>query len=863
MRRLPHTLAIDGEIAAAPGSLEAVGGIYSISVGNFSHFHSSWDLRRSRKDELRLLAGGRHPHRWLQEAFQKGGGIQCTRFEIHEHAYRKHSARSFVNVLRRHKRQNLRATDIARVYRGHRGRKIFYRLLLGRAALRIQAAWRRKQGSYALFLKKRAKAAREVMETEAAVLIQSLIRSYLARKIKQDLEHERLVRACIRIQCAWRRRSGMLSYHLKIVARRNAEEELQRLETAAIKVQSAWRKRQGQFALHLKRRAALAKKEEEAMRDRAASRIQMWYHRQCGNFAAQMKARAVVAVRREEKRRERAAVQLQAWYRGRIGKLGAHLKKRALQLERDEELAAVRIQVWWSHIVGNFAAKLHARAIMEKRRQEAEAMEYQKLLEAAAMRIQGAFRKSQASYSAFLLRRAKAQQELERLEQERAALRLQTWWLQIMGTFAARLKAMAEVDRKRYDKRRHVAAVKIQMWYHAMNGNFAARLKARAEVEVRREAVQKHRAALRIQAWWHKLMGSFAARLKAMAEVDRRRHDLERDQAAHKIQLFWHRVQGNFAARLKARAQMQLRREEIASEDAARKIQIWYTHQKMGYARAIIARAKVQERRESRRREDAARYIQIWFHRQSTNFAEHLRARAEVEARREEIARMKEEKLYEERLEAAALRVQSRWRTRKGQLALHLRKKAITNLSRLADDWTQHVDSFTLKPYWYSESLDLTVYFRPETYTPPGTWYAEWDTDNMCEYYVRISDGTTAWELPFGAELQEKPRPPRTPRVYLRINGYYRRKKKTIPSAAKAGHSQPLVRKGDLVKVKAWVGARVTQKNYLRYYAGKVISVNANGTYNILMEYGGKRTGVRRDQILLPEESTPPSSSRK
>ena len=42
-------------------------GIYNITVGNMTHFGSTWDLSRAKREQLELLAHGFHPHFWLQE----------------------------------------------------------------------------------------------------------------------------------------------------------------------------------------------------------------------------------------------------------------------------------------------------------------------------------------------------------------------------------------------------------------------------------------------------------------------------------------------------------------------------------------------------------------------------------------------------------------------------------------------------------------------------------------------------------------------------------------------------------------------------------------------------------------------------
>ena len=56
-------------------------GIYSVTVGNMTHFGSTWDLSRAKREQLELLAHAMHPNFWLQSQF-KVYGIRGTFFNI-------------------------------------------------------------------------------------------------------------------------------------------------------------------------------------------------------------------------------------------------------------------------------------------------------------------------------------------------------------------------------------------------------------------------------------------------------------------------------------------------------------------------------------------------------------------------------------------------------------------------------------------------------------------------------------------------------------------------------------------------------------------------------------------------------------
>ena len=502
--------------------------------------------------------------------------------------WRIHVAQNIVNVLRRHKRLKRKATDIQRVYRGYLGREKAYHVKLVKAVLRVQTSWRAHHGRLGYQLKKRARETKRRWENEGAIEMQRIARGWLGRRLFAKLEHERLVYAVIRVQTAWRCKNGQYTYHLLQKAKKEraahdleiklaAEAYALELERAAVKIQCAWRRKKGQLAYHLKLQAKQHQDAEDKNKDEAAHTIQMWWHHVNGNFAARLKARAEVELRRHDRdykeKRRQAVLKIQAWYRGCTGRMGYHLKQRALAHQEEEYHAASRIQLWWHHMNGNFAANLKARAELQLRRDRKKEKEEMKKLEQAVIRVQSRWRMKQGRFAYHLKMRAR-KAEIARVKAlEDAALRVQSAWRKKKGEWAKHMKMRArEADRlqKEYENR---MALRIQMGWRRMKGNFAYHLKMQA-----RKADEEHRkmldnAAHRIQMWWHHQQGNFAAKFKARAEVERRRHEKEIDEAAHRIQMWWHRQQGNLAKRIRMRAEKHMAELHAQEELAALKIQ--------------------------------------------------------------------------------------------------------------------------------------------------------------------------------------------------------------------------------------------------------------------------------------------------
>ena len=173
-----------------------------------------------------------------------------------------------------------------------------YMRRLNAAALKIQLAWRKKNGQMVLHMKRRIKA-----------------------------EHEEMERAAIMIQNAWRRRDAKKM--VSNMKKRMMEEEAE-MEAAALTIQLAWRRKKGQLVLHMKRRI----KAEEEEQTRAAIMIQnAWRRRDAKKMVANMKKRMMD----EEEELNRAALKIQCAWRRRQGTLALHMKRQAKQSVYDAE----------------------------------------------------------------------------------------------------------------------------------------------------------------------------------------------------------------------------------------------------------------------------------------------------------------------------------------------------------------------------------------------------------------------------------------------------------------------------------------------------------------------------------------------
>ena len=130
------------------------------------------------------------------------------------------------------------ATRIVGFFRAFHCRALVMNMRLERAALRVQCAWRKRQGGFAAHLLKVGREMERKERALAASRIQSRIRGKNARERAAKELHERRNRAALRVQCRWRCRQGGLAMHLKRQAHVQIERENRE---AALRIQGFFR----------------------------------------------------------------------------------------------------------------------------------------------------------------------------------------------------------------------------------------------------------------------------------------------------------------------------------------------------------------------------------------------------------------------------------------------------------------------------------------------------------------------------------------------------------------------------------------------------------------------------------------------
>ena len=440
------------------------------------------------------------------------------------------------------------------------------------SALYIQAWWRAVLGyreGQARLIAHRTQVARE----EAALKIQGAWRIFAARK---KVEHARLVRACLRVQCAWRCKKGRFTLHLK----RAAKKELEREEAeAASKMQSLFRGRNA--------RRRIAQQKEEA---NAATTIQGRFRsRMAKKTLAQKRYQAEQSRKRSEQRalEDRMALRIQCAWRGKQGRLGAHLRAQA-QKARDEEEAKAA-QAIQARIRGRLTRK-EIREADEKRRKEAEAAIQQakrdkaKATEEAhaAQLIQARFRGQQARSEIDELRAAKALEDQRKFEDEMAAEQRKKEAEEQAAKEAAMKKQLELLKKQKEQEEAEQAhaAVMIQQRIRARAAQnelqkrkeqHALELAAETDAAARaklRERQQREIAAVKLQQQFRSRHArkEVAAR-RAKLEADKRR--LAAEALRHKQDLAALKIQG-MARRWQARRDMKKKLDDRQKEIEAK-----------------------------------------------------------------------------------------------------------------------------------------------------------------------------------------------------------------------------------------------------------------------------------------------------
>ncbi|ETV91815.1 hypothetical protein H310_13646 [Aphanomyces invadans] len=356
----------------------------------------------------------------------------------------------------RTRQQKAAAIKIQSQFKGTQGRrrakhvrdeKAIKRLMVrrDRAALKIQSAWRGKNGRYAYHLKLRAKKELEMerqrLRQSSAVRVQALYRGYKCRVFCAHLSAER--------------------------ALRRRQEQQQR---AALKIQVAWRGFHGRLAVHMRRQAKAAIDLEEKA---AAVKIQSIAR---GNRARVEAHRLQQRKRREEllwQERQVAATKIQSAVRGKLGRKKAAAKRALYQSSAQEALAklvkhakeeaAIRIQC----CIRGFLSRQRYRRRLREHKVKLARLELERREANAVIRIQCALRKRKAT-KLLAQRRVEFQKRIAMLASE---------------------KASDEIARLRREQEAELAAMKMQLLMEKDAIEKEA-MRLRQEVAARNEAAQ-------------------------------------------------------------------------------------------------------------------------------------------------------------------------------------------------------------------------------------------------------------------------------------------------------------------------------------------------------------------------------------
>ena len=209
-----------------------------------------------------------------------------------------------------------------------------YMRRLNAAALKIQLAWRKKNGQMVLHMKRRIKAEHEEME-RAAIMIQNAWRRRDAKKMVANMkkrmmdEEAEMEAAALTIQLAWRRKKGQMVLHMKRRMKALEEEQRQKEINSCFFLQFVYRKNRGLLHRHMRRIAERFKREWMEELTTAALYIQYMYRRSKNLVPMHLKRMARKFAEEERKKLEQSAIFIQYIWRKQRGMLAQHLIRQA------------------------------------------------------------------------------------------------------------------------------------------------------------------------------------------------------------------------------------------------------------------------------------------------------------------------------------------------------------------------------------------------------------------------------------------------------------------------------------------------------------------------------------------------------
>eukprot|EP00936_MAST-01D_sp_MAST-1D-sp1_P002630 g2630.t1 len=658
-------------------------------------------------------------------------------------------------------------------YRRFVAKKLVHFKRCTRAATKIQAAWRGKEGRRR-HMEKMQMDQHELQEREeAALLIQCMFRNFAARRA---LRRKRESHAAA-LEAA------------KVAAREGA---------AATKMQAWWRGvvRRAAFRKIMRERAELA-----ALQNASATRIQTVMRIVLATAAVQ-RARERHAA--EEARRAAAATVIQCMVRCTQARIV--LREKQMDEKDAAAAAAARLKVQQEKeaiiMIQCFLRTCMARARVHQRRMELEQMRRDKEEESArrakaereriaATRIQSVARMRAAWGRVAKLRRTR---DLERLaaeadkeardlrkvqQREVAAMQIQA----CVRTRLARKAVQVRREEKIFEERRATeepAAVKIQS---------AARARiARIEVEAKRE-----------EAFLAKQESAEAARAKLEQELQlQMANEADREAriaAAVKIQgIVRVRLAKNKVNRKRQAIKEEKERKELeeAQESAVLKIQCM-VRRKLAYNVMRQKKADHMKRLEKLRleREEEERIARAQREQEEELAAIRIQTLARSKRARHDVERIRRERdlknasLQKERRENAAIKLQAMARgliarrlvkarrEEKSKTQQEIEQKREQELARAAgdqqDEWVEYWDDRWTKPGAASAPSDAQAATQDDGYDTAGNatdydtdnqeyagqadeWVQYWDDSSQAFYYYNTSTGEASWTRPGEAE---------------------------------------------------------------------------------------------------------------
>ena len=665
--------------------------------------------------------------------------------QVIQFRYRGYKGRQLGRIIAKKKKEHDSACILQRAWRGFEGRRLTRIIQLKKleikSAIFIQNCWRTRVSRRLVSNMRHA-----IAEEESALYIQTWWRSVLGYRdgqarllshrnqmrrekaamsiqgcwrvhcAKKKVEQKRLLRACLRVQMAWRCKKGRFTLHLK----RAAKAELDREEAEAKEL--AARLMQEQTAAR-----RLKEQEEEG---NAATAIQGRFRQRIAKKnLSQRKAQAKENARASEERalRTRMALRIQCAWRGKQGRLGSHLRAQARKFREKEEADAARaIQ---SRLRGRQTRK-SIREAEETKRKEAErqiqlaasAKAQSNEEERAASKMQSLFRGQQDRSKVDNLRAQKALREQEKHEQDISAQKMQSAFRGKAARKKVEKKKMEllEHTRKQEEAEQAHAALLIQQKIRARSAKneldkrkelHALELAAETDADARkrlRERQEQEIAAVKLQQLYRSRLArkELSLRKSKLAEEKRRLAQesvrQQQDLAALKIQGMVRKWQARRALKQKLQDRedsLEKRRKEeeeaLEQEHAAlilqKRMRGLNAKKEVAEKRAVITaeRAALEaEEQEIEEQQEGATKLQSMFRAKKAKQkvakrkAQHDAEMAELQKRNAKEDELAELRLKQEQ-ELAAMKLQAIYRGRKLRIGFDdVKKKRLVEINK-------------------------------------------------------------------------------------------------------------------------------------------------------------------------------------